>query len=431
MAHLIPIDSIVVAENRQRQYHSPEAHAELINSISGPSGLMHALVVRTLPDDKYQLVAGERRLRAIKDIIDLGGSFFYGGQHVPPGFVPANHVGDLDPVAAEEAELDENIRRLDLTWQERIDAWGRLHDLRKTQAANEGKTHSVADTATELFGRSDGDYQSKVAVALNLRQNLTDPEVREAKSVKEAVKVLERKDRERENRVLAQQMDKVQSPHTLIRGDCTTVPLGDIRATVVITDPPYGMGADEFADGGGAVIAAHNYADDEQTFTRVVLPGIGRALLHTTPQAHAYIFCDFARFQQLSAYVRGQGWEVFRTPLIWVKNNGRVPLPKHGPRRMYECILYARKGNKEVSFIGDDVLVFPSDENLGMSAQKPVALYAELLRRSVRPGDLVLDPFCGTGPVFPAADAAKCHAIGIEMNETTADIAARRIRGSQ
>ena len=428
MSHLIPINSIVVAETRQRKYHSPDAHTELVNSISGPSGLLHALVVRKDAEKGWQLVAGERRLRAIKDIFDMGGTFTYAGETIPAGQVPVNNVGDLSAIDAEEAELDENIRRLDLTWQERVDAWGRLHDLRQEQAKLAGKSHSVADTAQELFGRSDGDYTSKVSQALNLRSQLKDTEVREAKTAKEAIKVLERKDRERENRILAQQMDKVQSPHVLLRGSCLEVVLGDNPVQVVLTDPPYGMGADEFADGGGAVTAAHHYQDDEATFTQIVLPGLHRALLHTTPQAHAYVFCDFGRFYQLAASIRGQGWDVFRTPLIWVKDNGRVPLPKHGPRRLYECILYARKGNKEVNFIGGDVLTFSTDENLGMSAQKPVALYHELLRRSTRPGDYILDPFCGTGTIFPAAKLAQCRAIGVELNSVTADIAAKRLR---
>lgn len=426
MAHLIPVPLVVVAPDRQRRYHDPEAHTELVNSISGPAGLMHALVVRK-EDGHYKLVAGERRMRAILDIWDTGGDFLYGGDLVPRGEFPCNLVGDLDPLAAEEAELEENIRRADLTWQEQIDAWGRLHELRQKQAAENHTLHTVKDTAVELFGRGEGAYHEKVQKALYLRSQLSDPEIRNAKTAKEAVKVLERKDRERENTILAAQADKVLSPHTLLVGSCLEVEIPPNGYGVIITDPPYGMGADDFADGGGAVTAAHRYKDDEATFLQVTLPGLERAFKYAAPQAHAYIFCDFERFQQLGVFIRGQGWEVFRTPLIWVKDNGRVPLPEHGPRRLYECILYARRGDKKVNIIAGDVLTFPADTNLGMSAQKPVGLYEELLKRSARPGDFVLDPFCGTGPLFPAAARQKCRAVGIEANPATAGIALGRI----
>lgn len=428
-SHIVPHFEIQIAPDRQRRYFDQEAHTELINSISGPAGLLHAVVVRKV-NDEFHLVAGERRIRAMLDIWDTGGSFTYGGAPVPSGGVPCNIITELNALDAEEAELEENIRRADLTWQEQIDAWGRLHELRQRQAAENHSRHTAKDTAIELFGRGEGAYQDKVQKALHLRSQLADPEVRAAKTVKEAIKVLERKDRARENAILATQVDAVESPHTLLVGSCLSVSIPSNDYAVIITDPPYGMGADTFGDSGGLAVAKHNYRDDEATFQQIVLPGLKRAMTYSAQQAHMYVFCDFERFQELRAFVRGvEGWEVFRTPLIWVRDNGRVPLPEHGPRRLYECILYARRGGKKVNVVAGDVLQFPSDENLGLNAQKPVALYVELLKRSARPGDFILDPFCGTGPIFPAAAAQKCRAVGIEQEQATAGIALARIKG--
>ena len=72
-------------------------------------------------------------------------------------------------------------------------------------------------------------------------------------------------------------------------------------------------------------------------------------------------------------------------------------------------------------------MVCASDANLGHHAQKPVALYDNLLRRSARAGDYILDPFCGTGPVFPAAHALRCRATGIEIDDVACGIAANRL----
>jgi DNA modification methylase len=74
-----------------------------------------------------------------------------------------------------------------------------------------------------------------------------------------------------------------------------------------------------------------------------------------------------------------------------------------------------------------DVLDFPADTNLGHAAQKPVALYRELLSRSCLPGQLVLDPFCGSGPIFPAAHELKVRATGIELDQGSYGIAVKRV----
>jgi len=59
--HLIPISSITVGE-RQRKEFKPEDLASLADSISR-LGLIHPIIL----DETYNLVAGERRLRACRD----------------------------------------------------------------------------------------------------------------------------------------------------------------------------------------------------------------------------------------------------------------------------------------------------------------------------------------------------------------------------
>ena len=60
--------------------------------------------------------------------------------------------------------------------------------------------------------------------------------------------------------------------------------------------------------------------------------------------------------------------------------------------------------------------------------QKPVALMRWCLQRAgVRPGDLVLDPYMGSGPVLRAAKDMGLRVIGIELEERYCEIAARRL----
>jgi len=89
--------------------------------------------------------------------------------------------------------------------------------------------------------------------------------------------------------------------------------------------------------------------------------------------------------------------------------------------------MFAVKGNRPVNKLIGDVLMYPSDDNLGHHAQKPVALFEDLLNRSARAGDTILDPFCGTGTILPAAHLLKCRATAIEMDEAAYGISAKRL----
>ena len=56
------------------------------------------------------------------------------------------------------------------------------------------------------------------------------------------------------------------------------------------------------------------------------------------------------------------------------------------------------------------------------AAQKPVDLYAELMKLSFLPGELILDPCAGSGTIFRAAKVAGMRAIGYENDPASANL---------
>ena len=145
-------------------------------------------------------------------------------------------------------------------------------------------------------------------------------------------------------------------------------------------------------------------------------------------QAHAYVCCDIDNYPELRALMILAGWRVHRTPLVNFKRDGsRVPWPEHGPQRKYELILYAIKGDRRVTRIYPDVIETSGDPNLAHGAQKPVALFTDLLRRSVSSGDSVLDTFLGTGTTIVAAHEMLCRGVGVELEESYYGVAVKRI----
>jgi len=396
---------IIVTPGRQRQEFDAQAMSELCEAITA-RGLMHPIVLRETPDGMV-LVAGERRWRAIRDMRMLGGQLKFNGSIVPDGEIPYVTLGQLTPLQAEEAELEENLHRKDLTWQENSAAMAKLHSLRSRQAQAEGRVHTVADTALETKGRSDGGYQASVRKDLVVAKFLHVPEVAKAKTADEAFKIIKRQEESQRNVALAAEVGKTftQSVHELHNTNC----LSWMRATsenqfdVILTDPPYGMGADSFGDAAGKLGGIeHHYKDDYYHWKALMEEWCGLAYRVAKPQAHAYVFCDLDNFHELKRMMTAAGWWVTRTPFICTKpNSGRVPHPEHGPRRQWEMILYAIKGKKPTTGIYPDVVTTMADANMSHGAQKPVALYLDLLKRSVRPGDTVLDSFAGSGTIFP------------------------------
>lgn len=433
MTQTIDISLINIAPERQRQEFDPEALTDLANSISA-HGLLHPIVVRETSMGLI-LVAGERRLRAMDTIIALGDPIRHNGAQIAANHVPFVTLGELDPLSAEEAELDENLKRQDLSWQEEASAVSRLHSLRLKQAQLAGETHTITDTAKELRPDNDSLSTSRAVVQSNLilAANLDNAAVASAKSPKDAMKILRRQEETRSNQALAERIGKTfnSSVHELHHADCIewlkTCPKNTFD--VILTDPPYGMDAQKFGDGAGRLEnSEHHYDDSLSTWANLMNIFCEQIYHAAKPQAHAYIFCDIDNFHRLKMYMQDGGWYVFRTPLINYKpRSGRVPLPEHGPRRQYELCLYAIKGNKPVTAIYSDVISTILEENLTHGAQKPVELYIDLLRRSVRPGDVVLDAFAGTGTIFPAAHAMKCKAIGIEQSSEYYGISVSRL----
>jgi DNA modification methylase len=418
---LINIKSVVVPEDRQRREFDPEAMQDLQSSIER-IGLLQAPVLE-LTDREYVLRAGERRYRAMLDIYELGGCFDYDGEAVPPPLMPHVLWTELGEIARLEIEVDENNQRQPFTWQEKAAATARLARLREMQAEDAGlPPPTVATLAQEVRGSTLGSAHTDTRNELILSKHLHDPEVTRAKTAREAMTVLKRKEQAayHERLAAATGSQAISTAHSVFCAEAREWAAGQPPEgfDVVLTDPPYGMGADTFGEAAGSTATSHGYSDDASVVEDILDWFPAESFRLAKPQAHLYVFCDLDWFPLWRSELALAGWKVFRTPLIWVKPTGfRTPWIDQGPQRKYETILYAVKGEKHCNMIAPDVLTVQSPgEGLGHPAAKPPALYEELLRRSVKPGDRVLDLFGGTGPLLPACAFLRCAATVVEMD---------------
>lgn len=418
--HLISVSDIIIPENRQRKSFPSERNEELRNSIQA-KGLMNPITVR---NDGRTLVAGERRLRAMTELHQLDRPFYCNGSLVPAGQIPCTYLAELSPLEFEEAELEENLVRLDLSWQEKAAALDRLYTLRSMQASARGQNHSHTDLIEELTGTREGG--SSIRDTLHVAQYLDVPEVAQAKTQKEATQIIKRKLELEHRKVLAKRVQTANTPHTMLHGD-SVKRLRELPAAtfdLLLTDPPYGVAAHAFGSQAGV---AHNYDDSQAGVLTLydVLASEGFRLCKD--KAHAYVFCDFAMFPAIATTFTMSGWRVWPRPLIWNKKNGMLARPAHGPRYTYETILFASKGDRETLCVKPDVLEYGQVQEQIHAAEKPVELLRDLISRSCRSGEFILDPFAGSGSTLEAAALSNCTATLIEINEDNYNMCLERL----
>lgn len=423
----LPISAIIIPDNRQRTEIDDTYIGELMESIFSETGvgLVNPITLR----EGKTLVAGECRTRAVTLGYKLGKTLRHAGRPVPAGEIPFVDFGELNPLQQAEAEYVENAKRRDLSWQENLRAVNGLNALMKLRSEEAGTAHTQKAVAAEL-------KTSEFTVSQNLTvaRHMDDPAVAKAASLAEAVKIVKKKVDAEQRVKLASEVGKtLVTDRMKVYHDNCVAWMGqqpDSQFDVILTDPPYGMAADEFGDGAGKLAGiTHEYRDDADGTRALLAACLPEFYRLGKLESHLYLWCDIDLFPWLRAEAAKAGYWVHRTPLINIKREGgRVPWPEHGPRRCYEMCLYAVKGKKPVTGIRPDVFESTlSEGNFGHGAQKPVEAYVELLKRSVRPGDTVFDAFAGTGTIFPAAAAVGCFATGVEQEAAAYGTCLKRI----
>jgi site-specific DNA-methyltransferase (adenine-specific) len=92
--------------------------------------------------------------------------------------------------------------------------------------------------------------------------------------------------------------------------------------------------------------------------------------------------------------------------------------------------LFFEKGKRPLNDLGQaDVIECPSIRG-GYPTEKPVAVSEILVRQSTQRGELVIDPFMGSGSVGVAAASQARNFLGNDINPAAVDLAASRLAGS-
>jgi site-specific DNA-methyltransferase (adenine-specific) len=139
---------------------------------------------------------------------------------------------------------------------------------------------------------------------------------------------------------------------------------------------------------------------------------------------HLYLFCDAETMFVAKPAAEQAGFRFWK-PLVWDKKT--IGMGYHY-RARYEFILFFEKGKRRLNDLGvADVIAVPRIHR-GYPAEKPPAVSEVLINQSTAPGDLVADPFMGSGSVGIAALRAGRRFCGTDLNPEAVRLSAERLR---
>jgi len=222
--------------------------------------------------------------------------------------------------------------------------------------------------------------------------------------------------------------------HKIICGDSTSdevvdeLTRGEIP-NLMVTDPPYGVNYDAnwrnetlredgTPVGGRAIGKVSNDDNADWSEAWKLFEGDVAYVYHAGNKAHI-----------VAESLYNSGFEI-RAQIIWNKNNfaiGRGDYhPKHEP--CWYAVKKGRKGNwqgdRKQSTVWD--IPKPQKSETGHSTQKPVECMARPIRNNSSPGDLIYEPFSGSGTTIMACENLQRKCRAIELNPGYVAIAIER-----
>jgi modification methylase len=241
----------------------------------------------------------------------------------------------------------------------------------------------------------------------------------------------------------------------ILPGDCTTL-LAYLPASsvdLVFADPPYNLqlSQDLYRPNQSKVEAVNDSWDkfgsfaEYDEFTRKWLAGCRRVLKDT---GTLWVIGSYHNIYRVGAIMQDLGFWILND-VVWIKNN---PMPNFRGVRFtnaHETLIWAQKkqgakytfNHHAMKALNDD-LQMRSDWNLPLatgkervksngakahSTQKPEALLYRVLLSSTNPGDVVLDPFFGSGTTGAVAKKLGRNFIGLERDKKYVRVAQKRI----
>lgn len=428
----------VPAERQRKELGRIETLAQSFENI----GQISPIVVRELGGG-VELVAGERRLRAAQSL---------GWTHIE-----AVSLGDLDKRQRTLVELEENIRRKQLSWQEEVAAvaryasvcgWKKQAEIAKELCLDQGDLSKMLTVAEVAAG---GDAQ-----ILEQRTWLAAHNVLSARSSRKIDKMLEEMTEEEAGVEVdglgpsARSASPAASPTATLAPAAKPPPpepysnaaVADFRTwapeyagprfNLLHCDFPYGLklGTTSMQDSSGAW---QRYTDSPELFHELLAELLRHQDRLAATAAHCIFWLPARHWTSTAEAFSDAGWTVFDTPLVWHKSDstGLASNVRMWPRRTYEMALFAVRGNRQILKPKAASFAAPTLKEFHLS-EKPVAVLRHFFEMVVDSSTIMLDPTCGSGTACQVAmEFGAEKVLGLDVQEECVVETRRRMRQVQ
>lgn len=214
---------------------------------------------------------------------------------------------------------------------------------------------------------------------------------------------------------------------TIYHGDCREILPKLEKVDLVLTDPPY-----ELSENGSGKSTLKSLEKFDSGEYKSIVSGfdyetIFPLLLNVCGIFNAFIFCSNKQITKVMGFGESEGFST--NLLIWHKYNA-VPFANGVWKNDLEFTVHIKdKGAvfQGRSDIKSKVFKHPIVTNGNHVTEKPLSLCCKYIEIGSEKGQIILDPFLGSGTTLRAAKDLGRKAIGIEIEEKYCEIAAKRM----
>lgn len=427
---LIPLSLIRVnRDTRQRREILEDEEFDYLCSSIQHHGILAPLIVEHTPQvldsegrGTYLLIAGERRYTAAKRL-----NFTE---------VPVLLKSNISSDDSFLIELEENIARQDLPWQDRVVAITAFHEQHQRNDPNWTRTKTG-----ECLRLTAGMINRYLSVGAHAESS---PDVFKASTLSNAYSQSVRA----ADRRISLELDKVsEGIGAIVAPPSTTPPSSDTlrpaasdilclnsidwmktyegeRFNLIHCDFPYGISVHD----SGFLVERHGdrqnlaYTDTEATYKELLAAFCENHSRFMASQTHVIFWFSMAFYQTTVEALSKFLW-VCPHPFIWHKsdNKGIISDAQRRPRHIYETALLCSRGDRKIVRNISDTISAPTAKGYHMSI-KPIPVLKYLLSMYLDEDTSLLDPTSGSGTAIRAADdlGAK-RVLGLELRQHFVD----------
>lgn len=483
----IPLSSIIEGTRARdtKKYGNLDGLIASLESI----GSIQPIVLSKNLDDTFALVAGGRRFRCFQQ---MGVTELHHAATLTPGTYGFVFADEVPEHRRKEAELDENLQRLDMDW---IDNVLLIHDIHwaKKHIDRDWGVRQTAQLMGNTYSYANINYAIKAAKLLRAG----DKEVLACENISAVTQLLLKRG---EDKALAE-MQKRVLPVALIKPAVTTdlntfldqlnnditqrpaepesskalealginltlsvlpvvVPLteiplsqmfylgdsvrqqGDLPSVLsyfdsasinhIVTDIPYGVDMENHRE--GFVVDVKNEHEIEANI-ELMLPFLQEAYRIIKPGGFCVFWYDLDHHEKLQVWANQVGWKVQKWPIIWKKEHiCRNQAYQYNFTKNFEVAMVLRKDSETV-LRGSHTTCFWEGSNMSERQlynnpfAKPFELWKFIYSAIAFVGQSTLDPFMGEASACAAAINCGLIPYGVEINPQHFNRGIERVKG--